>query len=316
MKLSIVASLYMSAPYIEEFCSRASKAARQLVGEDFEIVLVNDGSPDTSLDIAVALIDTCPQLKVVDLSRNFGHHKAMLTGLAHAQGERIFLLDVDLEEEPEWLLPFVEHMEQNTSDIVYGVQNKRKGDWFERWSGGLYYRLFNWLCDVKQPKNAVTARLMTRRFVTALLQHKEHTTIFSAICVITGFTQSSLSVHKHSTSPTTYIFRKKVAAVLNAVTSFSDVPLKIIFCVGFTIFLFSCCFAGWIFYKKLFSDYILDGWTSLMISVWILGGIMISFIGIIGLYLSKVFIETKNRPYTIIRKVYTADAIGEKSNLY
>jgi len=134
MKLSIVATLYQSAPYITEFRQRASAAARQLVGEDFEIVLVNDGSPDNSLDLAVQLTQSDDHVVVVDLSRNFGHHKAMVAGLEQAQGERIFLIDTDLEEEPEWLLDFSSIMAAESADVVYGVQQTRKGNWFERWS--------------------------------------------------------------------------------------------------------------------------------------------------------------------------------------
>ena len=110
MKLSIVATLYQSAPYIAEFHQRASAVASQLVGDDYEIVLVNDGSPDNSLDLAMQLTERMRHVVVVDLSRNFGHHKAMMTGLAHAKGERVFLIDSDLEEEPECLIGFSDQM--------------------------------------------------------------------------------------------------------------------------------------------------------------------------------------------------------------
>jgi len=103
MKLSIVATLYQSEPHIVEFHQRASAAAKQLVGEDYEMVLVHDGSPDNSLDIAIRLTETDSHVVIVDLSRNFGHHKAMMTGLAHSKGELVFLIDSDLEEEPEWM---------------------------------------------------------------------------------------------------------------------------------------------------------------------------------------------------------------------
>ena len=139
MKLSIVATLYQSAPFIHDFVERASKAAKELVADDYEIILVNDGSPDDSLEIAVKLTkEKKPHLIVVDLSRNFGHHKAMMTGLAHATGEQIFLIDSDLEEEPEWLIEFAQAMMSDSSDVVYGVQQTRKGRWFERWTGELF----------------------------------------------------------------------------------------------------------------------------------------------------------------------------------
>ena len=122
MKLSIVATLYQSAPYIDEFHKRASASAKQLLGDDYEIVLVNDGSPDNSLDLAIRLTERDSHVVVVDLSRNFGHHKAMMTGLAHAKGELVFLIDSDLEEEPEWLLSFASAMLDKRCDVVYGVQ--------------------------------------------------------------------------------------------------------------------------------------------------------------------------------------------------
>lgn len=170
MKLSIVATLYQSAPYINEFYARASAAARQLAGEDFEIVLVNDGSPDNSLDLAIRLSEQDSHVVVVDLSRNFGHHKAMMTGLEYARGDLIFLIDSDLEEEPEWLLGFYEQMKQERCDVAYGVQKRRKGNWFERWSGQWFYRFFRALTGLALPENVVTTRLMTRRYVDALLQ--------------------------------------------------------------------------------------------------------------------------------------------------
>ena len=126
MKLSIVTTLYMSAEYIEEFCRRAKVSASELVGEDYEIILVNDGSPDNSLEIAINLCNLDQHMVVVDLSRNFGHHKAMMTGLAQAIGDQIYLIDSDLEEEPEWLVSFEEKLQSEQCDVVYGVQSKRK----------------------------------------------------------------------------------------------------------------------------------------------------------------------------------------------
>ena len=158
MKLSIVATLYQSAPYINEFHERASASAKRMVGDDYEIVLVNDGSPDNSLDLAIRLTEKDSHTVVVDLSRNFGHHKAMMTGLAQAKGELVFLIDSDLEEEPEWLVAFVEKMSKDHSDVVYGVQDKRKGGLFEQITGWVFYRVFRLLTGIAQPDNIVTAR--------------------------------------------------------------------------------------------------------------------------------------------------------------
>lgn len=304
MKLSIVATLYQSAPYIGEFHRRASAVARQLAADDYEIVFVNDGSPDNSLDLAVTLTKEDEHAVVVDLSRNFGHHKAMMAGLEHASGELVFLIDSDLEEEPEWLLEFSAAMNSESADVIYGVQQSRKGSWFERWSGELYYSTFNWLCNIDHPRNVVTARLMSRRYVDALLQFREREMVISCLWVIAGFKQCPQLVRKHMTSATTYSLAKKIEHATNSVTSFSDVPLKLIFYMGLLMFFGAFFYSIFLVFNRLVHAQGVDGWTSVMVSIWLLGGMVISFIGVIGIYLAKVFTETKQRPYTIVRRIY------------
>jgi putative glycosyltransferase len=304
MKLSIVATLYQSAPYIEEFHARSSAAVKKLVGDDYEIVLVNDGSPDESLELAIRLTESDPHVVVVDLSRNFGHHKAMMTGLAHTKGERVFLIDSDLEEEPEWLLKFAEQLVQEDCDVVYGVQEQRKGNWFERWSGRWFYRIFKALTGLALPEDIVTARLMTRRYVDALLRHEEREVFMAGLWYITGFDQKPQTVRKHNTSETTYTFRRKMSILVNSVTSFSNAPLVNIFYLGVFISIFAVVYIAYLITQWLFLARPLSGWTSVMASIWLLGGMVISFIGVVGIYLSKIFSETKQRPYTIVRRIY------------
>jgi putative glycosyltransferase len=304
MKLSVVATLYQSGPYISEFYASASTAARLLVGEEFEIILVNDGSPDNSLDLAIKLTEQDSHVVVVDLSRNFGHHKAMMTGLAHSNGELVFLIDSDLEEEPEWLLTFHEQMKLERCDVVYGVQDRRKGNWFERWSGRWFYRFFKALTGLALPENVVTSRLMTRRYVDALLSHQEREVFIAGLWHITGFDQRSQVIKKHSTSDTTYTFRSKMSLLVNSVTSFSNAPLVSIFYIGVAISLFALAYIAYLVIHWLFLAKPVSGWTSVMASIWLLGGMVISFIGVVGIYLSKIFLETKRRPYTIVRQIY------------
>jgi len=303
MKLSIVATLYQSAPYIEEFYRRASAAAQRLT-DDYEIVLVNDGSPDDSLSRAVRITETDSRVVLIDLSRNFGHHKAMMTGLSYAQGERVFLIDSDLEEEPEWLIEFSNQMENDGCDVVYGVQEKRKGGFFERWSGAWFWRLFNVLTGMAIPENVVTARLMTRRYVDALLLHCEREVFFAGLLQITGFNQSQKIVKKHNTSHTSYNLRRKIALFIVAITSFSETPLVMIFYIGFLLFLSSLGYLFFILIRWVIYSQQILGWTSLIASIWLLGGLTILFIGVLGIYLSRIFLETKARPITIVRHIY------------
>ena len=304
MKISIVTTLYHSGSYINEFYRRASASARQIAGDDFEIVLINDASPDNCLELAIDLTELNANVVVIDLSRNFGHHKAMMTGLAHTKGERVFLIDSDLEEDPEWLEIFSQRMDQENCDVVYGIQESRKGNLFERFSGQLFYRLFSALTGLALPKNIVTARLMTRGYVDALLLHQEREIFMAGLWFITGFDQRSILIKKHNTSQTTYTFSRKLALLVNSVTSFSNAPLVSIFYIGSSIFLFALAYFAYLVIYWVFLQKPISGWTSVMASIWLLGGMVISFIGVVGIYLSKIFSETKKRPYTIVKRIY------------
>jgi putative glycosyltransferase len=304
MKLSIVATLYQSAPYIEEFCRRATKVACEIAGDDHEIILVNDGSLDDSLAHAVRISKANPRLTVIDLSRNFGQHRAMMAGLRHARGDLIFLIDSDLEEEPEWLTRFFAQMAADGCDVVFGVQQTRKGNWFERLSGSIYYSAVRAVTGFNMPKNTVTARLMTRDYLDALLQHDEREIFMSGLWWNTGFDQRPHLVNKHSTSKTTYTLRRKVAMSINALTSFSSAPLMAIFYLGLVISFGAGLYTAYLVINWLFHARTPGGWTSVMASIWLLGGLLILFVGIVGIYLSKVFLEVKRRPHTIVRKIY------------
>jgi putative glycosyltransferase len=313
MKLSIVATLYQSAAYIEEFCQRAGAAARQLVDDDYEIVLVNDGSPDNSLDVAVQLTQRDSHVVVVDLSRNFGHHKAMMTGLSAARGERVFLIDSDLEEEPEWLTSFAGQMDVDASDVVYGVQAERRGGVFEQMTGTLFYKLFRTLTGIVQPSNIVTARLMTRRYVDGLLMHEERELNIGGLWVITGFRQSQQVVRKHATSPTTYSLSRKFSHLVNAITSFSSLPLVFTFYSGLLISASALLYIVYLLLRFLFGAAPPSGYTSIVASIWLFSGLIVFFLGVQGIYIAKIFSEVKRRPYTIVRQVFAhPDRAGEQ----
>ena len=152
------------------------------------------------------------------------------------------LIDSDLEEDPEWLLSFEEQLKQEHCDVVYGVQEHRKGNWFERWTGEWFYRFFKDLTGIPLPKNVVTSRLMTRQYVNALLSHQEREIFILGLWYITGFDQRPQVIKKHSTSTSTYTLRKKMSLFVNSITSFSNAPLVIIFYIGVFIFLFALAY--------------------------------------------------------------------------
>jgi len=301
--VSVVTTLYRSEPFVRAFCAAAIRAAESF-GGPVEIILVNDGSPDGSLDIAIELSRSDPRIRVIDLSRNFGHHKAMMTGLSRARGDLVFLLDSDLEENPEWLTSFHDAMVRERADVVYGIQQMRKGSPWERASGALYYATFNAMLDHPLPRNVITARLMTRRYVEQLVRHRDRELCIAGLWVITGFKQVPLVVQKgrRPTAPT-YGLGERIGVMVNAITSFSTKPLVYIFYLGCGIMI-SAGVAGLYLIWRVLAHGSLPGWPSLIVSVWFLGGVTIFCLGVIGMYVAKVFTESKQRPYTVIRAEY------------
>jgi putative glycosyltransferase len=228
----------------------------------------------------------------------------MMTGLSNARGELVFLIDSDLEEEPELLDAFQKELKATGADVIYGVQEKRKGKLFERVSGTLFFKILNTLMSQPIPENVITGRLMTRQYVEALLRHQEREMVLMGLWGLTGFRQVPLTVKKHSKDSSTYSIGRKVSHAVNAVTSFSNKPLVLIFYLGCFILLVSSITALDLIIRKVLFGALLIGWPSLMVSIWLLGGMTIFCLGVIGIYLAKIFIEVKQRPYTIVKHIY------------
>lgn len=311
IKVSIVTTLYKSSSTIEEFYRRAVAAA-EAVAPDFEIIIVDDGSPDDSLAIACRLAKQDRRLRVVELSRNFGHHRALMTGLAYAEGDLCFLIDSDLEEDPALLPRFLTELEAKDVDVVYGYQSTRKGGLLERVTGAVAYKLFNLLLSHPIPLNHATVRLMKRDYVDSLLLHREQQTIIGGLWVITGYRQTGMPINKLHRAKAAYNLWRRWLTLIDSISAFSETPLVAIFYLGLIISSLSAIVGVGLVARRLFFGSILEGWVSVMLSVWFLGGLLIFCTGVIGIYVSKIFIETKNRPYTIVRSVHGQSAFSDK----
>ena len=305
MKLSIVTTLYQSESTINKFHTLISSEAKKLVSIDYEIIYVNDCSPDKSLEKAIIIFKKDKQTKIIDLSKNFGHHKAIMTGLDYASGDLVFLIDVDLEEDPRYLKKFFSEIKKDGCDVIYGQQKIRRGNWYAKIYGTLFWKFFNKISGLHMGINPSTIRIMSRRYIDALLLHKENEVFLNGLWAITGFVQKPYLITKENYSQTTYTFLKKIHLVVNAITSFSNQPLIAIFYMGVIILSFSSVYIMILLYQYYSNNVSVDGWTSMIASIWFLGGLMITFMGIIAIYLSKVFIESKRRPYTITKKIYS-----------
>jgi len=304
--LSIVTTVYRSKPFLTTFTNEAIDAVAQAGIDDYEIVFVNDGSPDDSRELLIQAKSSNPHIKIVDLSRNFGHHKAMLAGLAYARGELTFIIDCDLEVRPGVLVRFLDTLRTTQADVVYGVQEKRKGAAVERFGGAAFWKLFNLLSDTAVPANVLSERIMTRRYVKALLSLGDRNIFLGGMMYWTGFQQVAIAVQKNTREgESTYSFRKRLSLLLEAVTSFSTVPLKLVLVMGLSVTLIAILSGITLLIRKLLHpEAILAGFTSIMLITIGMAGIVITVLGIIGLYIARIYTQTQARPLFIVREFH------------
>ena len=301
--LSIVTTLYESENYVEEFYNRIINSTEKLFN-DIEIIFVNDCSPDNSLEKCIRLSKKDNRITVIDLAINAGHHKAIMTGLKYTKKDYVFLIDIDLEEKPEWIEKFYFELVNINVDVVYGKQIKRKGNYFEKISGTIFFKFMESNSKVNFQQNATTARLMTKRYVRSLCEFKESYPILAGLWPLAGFEQKPLFVQKLSLSKTTYTFNKKFKLAIEAILSYSTTPITVMAVIGFISMIISFVVIIFLIISYSSSRTTLAGWTSIMASIWFFGGFLTASISLIGLYLAKIYSEVKSRPYTIIKDIH------------
>ena len=306
-RFSILTSLYRSAPYIEEFYERC-KASVATLGGDYEFVFVDDGSPDDGNDVVKGLIERDPNVRLIELSRNFGHHKAIMVGLENVQGELVFMLDSDLEEAPELLEEFYAEMMSDTAgttvDVVYGVMDGRKGGLLERVPGALFYKVINMLSDLPIPENIMAARLMRREYVQHIVRYRETQLYLGGIMMLAGFKQLPHVASKTSKGRTTYNWSRKIALALDALISYTNKPLTFIAFLGIGVCSISLVMLFFFLIRLIGEGGQVDPWMYVLASIWFLGGLTIMAIGLVGFYVGRIFIQVKQRPNAIIKRIY------------
>jgi putative glycosyltransferase len=301
MPTSIVSTLYRSAPYLDEFVARCLA----LMQDNDELILVDDGSPDESLSLAKehALRDS--RIVVVELARNFGHHHAILAGLGQAVGDKVFFVDSDLEEAPELVVEFSSIMEAGAVDVVFGVHNHSQGSLLRRATSRAFWFVFNWASDSTTPLNICNVRLMKRRYVDALLSLPEANIFLGGMFHWVGFKQIAIPVERIlRRSQSTYSIAGRVKLAVRSIAAFSTAPLKGMFLLGTIMSTLSLLLAIYFVVLKVIDPKIQLGFTSLIISIWFLSGIIIACLGVLGIYLAYVYTETKRRPRVIIKDVF------------
>ncbi len=274
------------------------------IGMSFEIVYVDDGSSDATPNLLRELQQTDDRVRVVRLSRNFGHQVAITAGMEHAAGDAVAVIDADLQDPPEVIAEFVIHWRQGY-DVVYGVRTEREGETaFKLWTAKLFYRLIGRLSETPIPLDTGDFRLMDRKVVEALLAMPERDRFIRGMVSWLGFSQRAVAYRRapRFAGKTKYPLFKMVRFATDGIVSFSTVPLRLATWLGFTVSGVAILGILFALYARFFARNWVQGWTSIVAAVLFLGGVQLICLGIIGEYVGRIYGESKRRPLYLVRE--------------
>jgi glycosyltransferase involved in cell wall biosynthesis len=303
--LSIVVPCFNEEACLPALHERLGAAARKAVGEDYEIVLVNDGSSDSSWPIMRRMAAEDAHVVAVNLSRNHGHQLALTAGLDLCRGDTILIIDADLQDPPELLGDMLQAMRDGEADVVYGVRRSRSGETaFKRATAHGFYRLLSRATEVDIPLDAGDFRLMSRRALDALLAMPEQARFIRGMVAWIGFRQVPFAYDRQErfAGSTKYPVKKMVRFALDALTGFSSAPLKLASHVGLALSIGSVILILYIAYAWA-AGHNIPGWTSLMLIVVIIGAVQMFVLALMGEYIGRLYNEAKRRPLYIVQEV-------------
>jgi dolichol-phosphate mannosyltransferase len=302
--LSVVIPCYNEEAVLEELIARLAPACRDAVGEDYEIVLVNDGSSDRTWSIIAGMAARTPQVIGVDLARNHGHQLALTAGLHVCSGELVLVIDADLQDPPE-LLPAMMAKVAEGYDVVFGRRVARHGEtFFKRATAACFYRILEFLSDVPVPADAGDFRLMTRRVVDQLNAMPERFRFIRGMVSWVGFAQIAIDYERDPrfAGQSSYPLRRMVRLALDAITSFSTKPLRLASHLAVVCGAGGLGVLGWVLWSWLQRGTV-AGWTSTIAIVLIMGSLQLLILGVFGEYLGRMYMETKQRPLFVVRDI-------------
>ena len=314
--LSVVVPCYNEEDGVLELHRRVSAACNNCVGDAYELVLVNDGSRDATWKVMRELSEVDKHVVAVNLSRNHGHQLALSAGLQMCRGERIFIIDADLQDPPELLSKMMERMDGGC-DVVFGQRIKREGETaFKKASAFAFYRLLNRMVDIDIPRDTGDFRLMSRRAVDILNSMPEHHRFIRGMVSWIGMRQEALPYEREArfAGETKYPLSKMIRFAIDAITGFSVRPLRMASYFGFGFGIATLLLLAYVL-VYYFLGHTVEGWTSLAVIILALGSVQMFVAGVMGEYLGRLYIESKHRPLFVIQEVVCSnELVHERSN--
>lgn len=305
MLISIIVPCFNEEDNLNEIYSRLS-SVMQTLGEEYELIFVDDGSTDNSLVRLTELYTGDSSVKVLEFSRNFGHQSAICAGLDCAQGDAVIMMDADLQHPPELIPTLIEKWKQGY-EIVYTVRNDPPGiSLFKKITAKAFYKFINAITQNHIPENSADFRLFDKKIVEQFRSLKEKTKFLRGLVAWVGFKQYPVyyDAAPRYAARSKYTVWKMIKFAFDGITSFSAFPLRIATILGMLVSSFSFVYAAYAIYIRLFTHEALPGWTSVLVAVLFLGSAQLLSLGVIGEYLNRVYTETKSRPTYILRNAY------------
>ncbi|MDP4115810.1 MAG: glycosyltransferase family 2 protein [Bacteroidota bacterium] len=301
IQYSIIVPLYNEELVVNEAYKRL-KAVMDYTRESYEIIFVNDGSKDRTVEMTRKICKKDKNIKLLSFSRNFGHQVAITAGMNNSSGNAVIVIDADLQDPPEVMLKMIEKWKQGF-DVVYGKRLKRKGEtFFKKTTAKLFYRTLKSMTDINMPVDAGDFRLIDRKVCDALKSIPERNRYVRGLISWLGFKQTGVEFIREErfAGETKYPLKKMVKFASDALTSFSYKPLKLATYIGAIISVFSFLYMVFILFEKMFTEFTVQGWTFIVALSLLFNGLMFIMLGIIGEYIGRIYDEAKGRPLYII----------------
>ena len=298
--ISIVTPVFRTVDSINELCHRLTIVLSSLTVE-YEIILVNDASPDHAWEVIKKLASEDNRIKGINLSRNFGQHYAITAGLDHAQGDWIVVMDCDLQHLPEEI-PKLLQKAQEGYDLVVGLRAQRKDSYLKKLGSFLFYSVFNYCAGTNISDKLSNFGIYSKKVIRGVNSLRENNRSFGLHAIWVGFKRFEIDIEhaKRKYGNSAYDFSRMFSLAADSVLSHSDALLKITIKIGFIISFTAFIYATWITVRYFLWSTMVEGWTSVIVSIYFTAGLIIGAIGIVGLYVGKIFIEVKRRPLYLI----------------
>ena len=307
MKLSIVSPVYRAEKIVQMLVERIVNSVSTIT-EDYEIILVNDASPDASWQVIEQECALNQKVKGINLSRNFGQHYAITAGLSYAKGEWVIVMDCDLQDRPEEI-PTLYQKALEGYDSVFAQRVQREDNWLKRMSSKTFYAILGYLTDTKQDASIANFGIYHKNVIQSILQMGDRYRYFPTMVQWVGFKKGYLPVshNERAEGKSSYNFSRLFRLALDTIIAFSDKPLRLMVKGGFIVTIISILIGLIYLIKYLCGDIQVLGFTTLIISLWLIAGIIISLLGVLGLYVGKMFDTVKKRPTFIVDKELNVD---------